>query len=152
MQVSVFSDDQPCGMLDVQKRGLYSVFRSEVKESDLCKLYAVFSGGEIALGIPAPEHNKMTLCVSLPTGRLPAGKLLRGVLRPVREGWRPYPGGIIGNLRFPVGCVQGNNYRFPWRSGDQLPCEEVFCFFHYILDKDRVWLEIKLNEDGTPAV
>ena len=147
--VTIFSHGQPCGTLSAQQRGLYTEFYAQVDTKAVSKLHAVFEYGETALGIPAPERGGMCLRINVPTSRLPKGKLLRGELIPKDDQWNRYPGGNIGDLTFPPGRRRKNCYQFPWKPGDRLPCEAVFCFFHY----DSVgYLTIDLDDAGMPQV
>ena len=152
MQVPILSGGERCGTLEVWEKGLYSCFRGVVKSHELCRLFAVFPGGEIGLGIPAPEGGNMAICVSMPTGRLPDGALQYGYLQPVHTGWRPFPGDIRGGVQYPAGCEKDSALRFPWHEGEGLPCMETFCFFKRICDDGREWLEIRLNDEGHPMV
>ncbi len=152
MQVPVFNQEQTCGQLRAEQRGLYTIFRGEVTINQVLRLYAIFEEGELALGIPAPEQGKMVLHMSVPTSRLPRGKLLYGILRSNDSIWTHFPGGKIGNQRFPPGRVKGNRYQFPWQQGEELPCEPLMCFFQYLKDGKQEYLEITLDEQGHPCV
>lgn len=149
MQVSIFQQGQPCGTLNCQQRGLYTEFYAQVDTEVVAKVHAVFEYGETALGIPAPECGKMCLRISVPTSRLPQGKLLRGELVPREAQWSHYPGGQIGELILPPGRRQGDRWRFSWKPGERLPCEALMCFFTM---EDGGWLEVCLDEDGNPRV
>ena len=151
MQVPVLEQDRTCGKLWAEQRGLYTVFQAEVETEGVSRLYAVFEEGEAALGIPAPEQGRMVLRISVPTSRLPKGKLLRGCLRPKDQSWRRFPGGRVGSVTLPPGSVLGQQYRFPWQPGEQLPSEELMCFFRFIRKEGRGFLELTL-EDGRPVV
>lgn len=151
MQVPVQMGKRSCGCLWAEQRGLYTAFRAEVQAEELSRLFAVFEDGEIALGIPAPEQGRMVLRVSVPTGRLPEGRLLRGCLRPKDSGWTWFPGGTVGGLSLPRGYVMGNRYRFPWSPGEQLPCEPLLCFFRYVEEDQGTFLELRLSDTGVPG-
>ena len=152
MQVTVLWENQPCGSLWAEQRGLYTVFQCEVETDQVCRLCAVYEGGETPLGVPAPERGKMRLCVSIPTGRLPRGKLLRGELRPKHSAWQAYAGGPMGEVTLPPGLKQGDAFRFRWKPGEPLPCPELFCFFRFVREGGRCFLEIRFNEEGRPVV
>lgn len=106
MQVPVWEQERNCGSLWAEQRGLYTIFRGEVETDRVSRLYAVFESGETALGIPVPECGKMVLRISVPTSRLPQGKLLRGSLRAKDEMWCRFPGGRFAE-RF---CRRGNGW------------------------------------------
>ncbi len=152
MRVPVLENETECGTLRTEQRGLYTVFRAEVETTSLCRLLAEYESGEIVLGIPAPEQGKMQLCVSIPTSRLPAGKLLRGTLRAGNDTWTRFTGGHVGPFPFPAGYRKGNIYRFPWKGGDRLPCDELLCFYRLVHERGHSYLEISLNEDKRPTV
>lgn len=149
LQVSIYQQGQPCGTLNSQQRGLYTEFYAQVDTEDVAKVHAVFECGETALGIPAPECGKMCLRISVPTSRLPRGKLLRGELVPRDAQWSRYPGGKVGELVLPPGYRKGSRYRFSWKPGDRIPCEALMCFFTW--DKSG-YLELCLDEQGNPQV
>ena len=149
MQVSIFWQGQPCGTMNCQQRGLYTEFYAQVDTEEVAKVHAVFECGETALGIPAPECGKMCLRISVPTSRLPKGKLLRGELVPRDAQWSRYPGGRVGELVLPSGYRKGNRYRFSWKPGERIPCEALMCFFTW--DKSG-YLELCLDEQGKPQV
>ena len=151
MEVQVVSGEKTCGWLRAEEKGLYTVFAGEVEERELCRMHAVFTGGELTLGVPAPEDGRMRLRVSVPSRCLPPGKLLRGELR-TQKGWRSYGGGLIGPLRLPKGMRMGDRFRFPWSCGEQLPCDELMCFYHYLEEDGKSFLEVTVREDGTPEV
>ncbi len=150
MRVPVKGQERECGVLWAEQRGLYTVFYAEVQSECVCRLYAVYESGEAALGIPAPEGDRLSLRVSVPTSRLPQGQLLCGSLRPKDSAWKRFPGGMVGAFRLPEGFVLGRRYRFPWRPGAALPCEALLCFFSYIEEKG--FLELTLDENGRPCV
>ena len=149
MQVSIFQQGQPCGTLNSQQRGLYTEFYAQVNTEAVAQVHAVFERGEVALGIPAPESGRMCLRISVPTSRLPQGKLLRGELVPREAQWNRYPGGRVGELLLPSGRRRGNHYQFPWKPGQRLPCEALMCFFSVV---DAGYLEVCLDENGNPQV
>lgn len=136
-------------MLYAEQLGLYTSFRAEVSDMGISKIYAVFEQGEAALGVPTPDEGKLKLRVSVPTSRLPGGKLLHGMLVQRQGEWQDYPGGCVGSLTLPKGKKRGNLYRFPWKPGQRLPCEELMCFFRYVGNN---CLEIELDVRGTPKV
>ena len=140
-----------CGSMRAEQRGLYTVFRAEVSSKSLCRLIAEYESGEVSLGVPAPEQGKMRLCASMPTSRLPEGKLLRGVLRTGRSDWTRFSGGAVGSIKLPAGYRNGNTFRFPWNAGDPLPCDALLCFYRLVRDQGCSYLEICLNKNGIPA-
>lgn len=148
MQVPIQDAGNSRGWLQTQQRGLYTVFWAEVHGTELCRVRAVFEGGSVMLGVPAPEGDSLRLTASIPTGRLPKGRLLRGELVREGSGWHRYPGGQVGKLNLPPGQRKGNTYRFPWKPGDKLPCDSLMCFFIY---RDG-YLEVILDEAGMPQV
>ena len=153
MQVAVLEGDRVRGTLEAEQRGLYTAFRAQVETEEVCRLYGIFEGGEASLGVPAPEDGRMLLRISVPTSRLPEGRLLRGELRTGgNASWRRFSGGKVGDATLPPGLVRGNTYRFPWRAGDRLPCEEYLCFFHFRQEGGRGYLELTLDEKGFPKV
>ena len=153
MEAAVLQGEEIRGTITAETKGLYTVFLARVDTEEVCRLYGIFEGGEAALGVPVPEQGKMTLRISVPTGRLPGGKLLRGELRTGETSpWRTFPGGKRGDAELPPGKVRGRTYRFPWHPGDKLPCEAYFCFFRYVREGSGEYLELTLDEDGYPAV
>jgi hypothetical protein len=150
MEVPVLRQGQPCGRLWARQQGLYTEFYAQVCHGPVARLYGVFEGGEIALGIPAPEQGSMTLRASLPTSRLPSGRLLRGRLEP--KAWETYPGGRVGQAELPQGLIQGDLYRFPWEPGDPLPWEPLLCFYEYIQQEGRGYLQLRLDQQGRPKL
>lgn len=148
MQVPIWNGDTSRGRLQTQQRGLYTVFWAEVSGTELCRVRAVFEGGAVMLGVPAPEGDSLRLTVSIPTGRLPKGKLLRGELVREEGGWKRFPGGMVGNVTLPPGQRKDGCYRFSWKAGEKMPCESLMCFFTYRED----YLEITLDGQGRPQV
>ena len=77
--------------------------------------------------------------------------VLRGELRPRGAGpWRRFSGGRVGDAVLPPGLVRGNTYRFPWKPGERLPCEEYFCFYRFL--REGGYLELTLDGQGRPLV
>lgn len=148
MQVPIWDGDNSRGRLQTQQRGLYTVFWAEVSGTELCRVRAVFEGGAVMLGVPAPEGDSLRLTASIPTGRLPKGRLLRGELVREEVGWRRFPGGKVGGVTLPPGQRKDGCYRFPWKPGEKLPCESLMCFFTY----REGYLEITLDSQGRPQV
>ena len=149
MEIPVYSENQICGTLRTERKGLYTLFDGTVETDSVCRLVAVFEGGEIPLGIPAPEQGQMRLRVSVPTSRLPEGRLLRAALRRGTS-WERFPGGKLGGVMLPPGYVKEQVYRFPWKPGDRLPCDALMCFFRAFHRENCTYLEIKLDSDGAP--
>ncbi len=152
MQCEIFDREEKAGILRWERQGLYTRFYGEVNTKDVTKVYAVFEGGECPLGIPVPEQGKMVLRASMPTGRLPKGKLLRGRLEEKKQGWQRFPGGTLGGIRYPAGLRKGDTLRFPWKVGQRVPAEEVLLLYHYVEEQGNSYLELKLNSDGTVVV
>lgn len=152
MQVPVWEQERNCGSLWAEQRGLYTIFRGEVETDRVSRLYAVFESGETALGIPVPECGKMVLRISVPTSRLPQGKLLRGSLRAKDEMWCRFPGGKVCGALLPPGKRMGNRYRFLWRPGERLACEMLMCFLCYVQEGEQGYFELVLDERGQPCV
>ncbi len=150
-QASIWKDGRLWGCLTAQQQGLYTVFRGRGRGHDLCRAYAIFEGGELALGIPVPEGEDMLLRASLPTSRLPQGRLLRGELRPKDDPWQSFPGGQVGQAELPSGQVRGGCYRFPWSPEEKLPYGPYLCFFRYVREREKSYLELSLDENGLPC-
>ena len=150
MQVPVMEQETCCGFLRAEQRGLYMVFYGEVELRQVMRLYAVFEQGEIPLGIPVPEQGKMILRMSLPAGRMPQGRLLRGELRPKDAAWQRFSGGRVGNHHLPPGRVRGNRYQFPWKQGQPLPYTPFLCFYQLVGENGREYLEVVLDQQGNP--
>ena len=151
MQCEIFDSERKVGILHAERQGLYTRFYGEVSTQDVTKVFAVFEGGECPLGVPVPEHGKMVLRASMPTSRLPKGKLLRGRLPEQGTGWQRFSGGVLGGVRYPAGLKRGATLRFPWKVGDKLPAEEVMLLYSYREEQGKSYLEITLREDGTPV-
>ncbi|MBQ9270227.1 MAG: hypothetical protein IJ206_12090 [Oscillospiraceae bacterium] len=149
MEIPVYSGDRICGTLRAVQKGLYTVFDSTVETDQVCRIVAVFEGGELPLGVPAPEQGQMRLHVSVPTSRLPKGRLLRAALRS-GSSWERFPGGSLGGNVLPPCYVREHVYRFPWKPGDRLPCDALMCFFRAVHRENCTYLEIKLDPDGAP--
>lgn len=152
MEVPIFFGEEQRGTLRAEQKGLYTHFYGQVRENELCRVYGVFSGGECSLGVPVPEQGKLILRAAMPTARLPSGNLLSGRLQLRGEGFLPFPGGEIGNVKYPAGLRKGNVLRFPWKAGGRLPAEEMLCFYRLVLENRTYYLELRLREDGTPEV
>lgn len=147
MQVPILDGAESRGWLQAQQRGLYTVFWAEVSGSELCRVRAVFEGGGVMLGVPIPEGGSLRICSSLPTTRLPKGRLLRGELVRSSNDWQHFPGGSLGDNLLPPGQRKGNCYRFSWTSGERLPCDSLMCFFTY----REGCLELTLDQQGRPV-
>lgn len=117
MRVPVFEQGQSCGELYAEQRGLYTIFRAEIATSGICKIHAVFEQGEVALGVPVPEQGQMVLRISVPTSRLPRGRLMRGIVVQKGTEWSRFPGGRWGELTLPEGRRRDGRYQFPWVPG-----------------------------------
>ncbi len=152
MEVPVYLDETKCGVLSTEQKGLYTHFYAQLQVEALCRVYGVFSGGECALGVPAPEEGRMVLTAAMPTARLPRGRLLSGKIRLQGEGFQPFPGGKIAGVNYPPGQRKGNIFRFRWECGQPLPAEELFCFYQLVRESGISYLELRLREDGMPEV
>lgn len=152
MQVPIFSGTQQVGTLETCRQGLYTKFSGMLRANELCRVYAVFSGGEISLGIPVPDGDRMRVRSTMPTSRLPSGSLTAGKLVYEKNMWQPFSGGTIGGVWYPAGEKKENRLRFPWRMGEPLPADEVCCFYRYKEIGGKTYLELTLTADGTPAI
>lgn len=152
MQVPIFSGTQQVGTLETCRQGLYTKFSGTLRANELCRVYAVFSGDEISLGIPVPDGDRMRVRSTMPTNRLPTGNLTAGRLVYEKNMWQPFSGGTIGCVRYPAGERKENRLRFPWRMGEPLPADEVCCFYRYREIGGKTYLELTLTADGTPAI
>jgi hypothetical protein len=150
MEVPVLRQETHCGSLRARQQGLYTEFFAQVSHGPVARLYGVFEGGEVALGVPAPEQGIMTLRASLPTSRLPKGRLLRGKLE--SKAWQNFPGGRVGDVILPPGYVQDSVYRFPWSPGDTLPWEPLLCFYQYVSADGQDYLQLCLDRQGKPIL
>jgi hypothetical protein len=122
-----------------------------VNTDTVSRVFAVFTGGECSLGVPAPEQGKMVLRASMPTSRLPEGQLREGRLEPIHSArWEDFPGGRLGDVRFPAGFRQKDRLRFLWSPGDPLPAEELLLFYRFIEEGGRTYLELRLDQEGRP--
>ncbi len=151
MQVPIFDGTQQAGTLETCRQGLYTKFSGSLQANNLCRVYGVFSGGEISLGIPVPEGDRLYLRATLPTSRLPNGQLISGKIVYEGDVWRHFPGGTIGGVCYPVGEKKGDWLRFPWKVGDPLPADEVCCFYEYREMQGKSYLILRLDEKGTPC-
>ena len=152
MQCDIFSRGEKAGFLRWELQGLYTRFYGEVSTRDVTKVFAVFEGGECPLGVPVPEKGKMVLRASMPTSRLPKGKLLRGRLPEKESQWQRFSGGVLSGVRYPAGLRNGNTLRFPWKVGEKVPAEEVLLLYSYREEQGRSYLELRLREDGSPEI
>lgn len=160
MQVPIYCGTEQVGVLEAQRRGLYTCFSGEINDSRLCKIHGVFEEGDCGLGIPVPERGRMVLRASMPTTRLPKGRLLEGRLvcseeqteQETQEKWMLFDGGCVGDAVLPKGERCGNDYRFPWRPGETLPAEELLCFYELKREQDCDWLILRLDDCGNPVV
>lgn len=152
MQCEIFYGSEKVGTLRWQKQGLYTRFYGQVSIRNVSRVYAQFEGGSCCLGVPVPEQETMILRASMPTSRLPRGRLLRGVLEEAAGGWKSFSGGVLAGVRYPKGLKKGNVLRFPWHIGEQMPAEEVMLLFRYVEESGESYLELCLNPDGSPEV
>lgn len=150
MQCDILSGKDKVGFLRWQQQGLYTRFYGEVTVRSVSRVYARFEQGSCSLGVPVPEQGKMVLRASMPTSRLPKGKLLQGELE--EGGWNRFPGGVLGGVSYPPGLRKGDTLRFPWKMGEKLPVEEVMLLFSYGEAGGESYLELTLNPDGSPKV
>lgn len=151
MQVPVFDGTQQVGTLEVCREGLYTKFSGNLRANDLCRVYGVFSGGEISLGIPVPEVDRLHLRATMPTSRLPKGQLISGKIIYEGDVWQPFPGGTIGGVCYPAGEKKRDCLRFLWKVGDPLPVDEVCCFYEYREMQEKSYLVLRLDENGAPC-
>lgn len=149
--IQVRKGEDCCGWLNAEQRGLYTVFWGQVQTEELCRVYAIFEGGELALGIPVPEGEHMVIRSSLPTSGLPKGTLLYGELRPKDSLWHTFPGGRVGPADLPCGQVNGQRYRFPWSPDQPLPYAPYLCFFRYVQEGEQGYLELSLDGQNMPC-
>lgn len=152
MQCDVFDRGKKVGFLRTERQGLYTRFYGEISTTDVIRVYARFEGGECPLGIPVPERGKMVLRASMPTSRLPKGKLLGGFLGEKEPVWQRFGGGELGGVCYPAGNKRGNTLRFGWKVGEKVPAAEVLLLYRYVEEMGKSYLELTLNEDGTAAV
>ena len=152
MQVPILLGQQKRGMLEACQQGLYTRFNGTLQANGICRVYGVFSGGEISLGIPVPEGERFRIRATYPSSRLPKGKLLCGKIVEEMDGWQPFGGGTIGGVCYPAGARKGNCLRFRWKVGEPLPAESVCCFYQYREVNGKTYLELQLGEDGRPAI
>ncbi len=146
MPVDILSEGQKSGFLNVSRQGLYTKFYGETNREDLCRIYGVFEGGEVPLGVPVPERGKMVLRVSMPSSKLPGGRLLRGEVRTKQPEWTYFPGGKIGGVVLPEGRKKGKLLRFPWKPGEALPAEEMLLFYSFVSENGQDYLEISFED------
>lgn len=152
MQCEILNGSQKVGMLRWERQGLYTRFYGEITEQQVTRVIAVFEGGECSLGVPVPEQGEMVLRASMPTGRLPKGKLLRGYLQAKPRQWTEFPGGTLAGVTYPRGIKLENRIRFPWHIGEAMPAEEVVLLYRYVEEQGRSYLELCFNPDGSPKV
>lgn len=150
MQVPIMSGTKRTGTLEACQQGLYTKFTGRLQADGLCRVYGVFSGGEISLGIPVPEGERLYLRATMPTSQLPKGQLLSGKIVYEKERWQPFPGGTIGGVCYPAGEKKGHTLRFCWKVGEPLPADEVCCFYAYREMQGRSYLLLRLDENGVP--
>jgi hypothetical protein len=149
--VPIYAESRRVGFLSRKRQGLYTQFYGEVNTDTVSRVFAVFTGGECSLGGPAPEKGKMVLRASMPTSRLPEGQLREGRLEPIHSArWETFPGGRLGDVRFPAGFRQKDRLRFLWSPGDPLPAEELLLFYRFIEEGGRTYLELRLDREGRP--
>ena len=98
------------------------------------------------------DKKRLRVRATLPTSRLPKGRLLSGRVVYEQDAWRPFPGGCMGGVTYPPGQRKGNCLRFPWKMGMELPAMEVFCFYRLGREKERVYLELRLDSEGRPLL
>ena len=86
MEIPVYSGNQICGTLRTERKGLYTLFDGTVETDSVCRLVAVFEGGEVPLGIPAPEQADGEYRVYGPDGEfLMLGEVRGQILRTVKS-------------------------------------------------------------------
>ena len=150
MQVPIYDGRQKQGILEACQQGLYTKFTGSLQAQRLCRVYGVFSGGEISLGIPVPEGERLYLRATMPTSRLPKGQLISGKIVYEGDTWQCFPGGTIGGVCYPAGERRGDCLRFRWKVGDPLPADEVCCFYAYREVQGKSYLLLHLDENGVP--
>lgn len=151
MQVPIFYGTQQVGTLEAYQQGLYTKFSGSLRANDLCRVYGVFSGGEISLGIPVPDGDRLRVRATMPTSRLPGGMLRSGRIVYEKDMWQPFSGGTIGGVCYPAGEKKGDAMRFRWKVGDPLPADEMCCFYEYLEMQGKGYLILRLDENGVPC-
>lgn len=152
MQVPIYQGQEQRGTLTMARQGLYAQFNGTLRADGLCRIYGVFEGGEISLGVPVPEGQRLCLRASMPASRLPGGMLKCGRIVYEAGRWQRFQGGSLGGVHYPPGLRQGNRLRFPWKQGQRLPAEEVFVFYRLVEEQGSCYLELALDEDGKPVL
>lgn len=145
MNCDILCQSGKVGVLYMERQGLYSVFYGLVNKDMLTKVYGVFEKGECALGIPVPENGKMVLRTSVPTSKLPGGKLLYGKLYEDTDRWESFAGGRVNGILYPTGQRKGELLRFLWSVGDPFPAEEAALFYRYVQEGGKTYLELPLS-------
>ena len=142
------SQGQVCGRLAAEQRGLYVVYYGTMRNTEVCRIKGIYEQGEIWLGVPVPENGAMVLRVSVPVSKVPKGNFLYGSVVLSEGQWKPWPGGRVGTLDLPQGQRKGMTYRFSWKGGHRLPCEELLCFYRYL---SQGFLEVEFDKAGNPV-
>lgn len=145
VSVHIYLGENVIGTLSMEQKGLYASFYGEMSEPGLHKLYGVFEGGMQSLGYPIPDGEKYIVNCAMPKGRLPGGALVCGRILLEHPEWKPYPGGEILGVKMPGGLQNGKLLRFPWTPETRLPAEELLCFYEYVREDEKTYLQLNLG-------
>lgn len=153
MQVTIYLEKESVGELNTESRGLYTHFFGRMKMMPLVRVQAVFESGSCDLGYPVPDQESLIIRTSMPTSRLPKGKLLHGsVFLPQDQSpWQPCDNLCMNGRVFPYCYQNGRLLRFPWRCGEALPAEDLFCFLRFVPEKEKTYIELRLDAHGNPV-
>lgn len=152
METEILYRGKKAGTLSLKRQGLYMVFLAELSVQVLSKLYVSFEAGVCSLGVPVPHGTGMFLRASIPASRLPGGQLIKAELHELDEDWEPFGGGTVGGVFLPEGFRRGNLFRFPWEPDMPLPADEYLCFYQPVVEKGRLYLQLRLTETGQPVM
>ena len=151
MAVPIRKSGAVCGTLRTEIKGLYTFFYGEVSGETLSRVTAVFEGGTCDLGVPAPEHGRHVLRRSIPTAKLPKGRLKEAILQESSP-WKNWEGGCVGGIQYPRCLRWENRIRIPWNPGEEIRPMEPLLLYRFIRWDGKSYLELQLSEDGTPCI
>lgn len=155
--IAVYYHEAVCGVLEMEKQGLYLRFCGQctLRTQEVLRAYLRLDSGTLPLGVAIPQGDTLLISQTVLASKVISHQIVQAYLSPSGpQEYAPWQGKLLDydcqGLR-KVG-KEGSTVAVPLDTGVPFALLPLICLFSYAEIEKKPYLTIQLDEQGAPVL